>query len=102
MDQLLQEWICSAFGADGGGWSVAGNDPGFVGEGQQAGVDGVDDLLEVAAGQVGAADAAGKERVAGEDHLERSEVKADGALGVAGGVQDLGWVSCRGRRGGRR
>jgi hypothetical protein len=53
----------------------------------------VDDLAVVAAGQVGAANAAGEERVSGEDNFERNKVKADGALGVAGGVDDLGWVA---------
>ena len=62
------------------------------GKRQQAGLDGVDDLVEVAAGQVGAADAAGKERVAGDEKLERGKMQADGALGVAGGVEHLGGV----------
>jgi hypothetical protein len=55
-------------------------------------LDGVNDLLTVAAGEVGAADAAGEERVTSEDHLERSEVKTDGTLRVAGGVKDLGRI----------
>ena len=50
----------------------------------------VDDLVGVAAGQVGPADASGEERVAGEDHLERREMEADGALGVTGGVDAPG------------
>ena len=78
--------------ADGGDGAVTGNDSGFVGQSEQAGVDGVDDLLGIAAGQVGAADAAGEERVAGDDHFERREMKADGTLGVAGRVEDLGGV----------
>ena len=69
--------------------AVAGNDFGVVWQGEQAGVDGVDDLLGVAAGQVGAADAPGEEGVSGEDHLERREMKADRALGVAGRVEDV-------------
>ena len=35
------------------------------------GLDGLDNLAAVAAGQVGAADAAGEERVPGNDHIER-------------------------------
>ena len=79
------DWFCVR--ANGGGWAVAGDDFGFVGQGEQAGLDGVDDLVVVAAGQVGPADAAGEECVSGEDHLERLEMEADGALGMAGGVE---------------
>jgi len=92
LDQLLQEWICSTLGGDGGGWPVARYDSGFVREGEQAGLDGVDDLLAVSTREVGAADAAGEERVSGEDHFERGKMETDGALGVAGGVKDLGGV----------
>jgi len=46
-------------------------------------VDGLDDLVEVPAGQVGAADAAFKERIAGHQQLERGKVQADRALRVA-------------------
>ena len=60
---------------------VAGPWPGMTsvssGKSQQTGLDGFDDLVEVAAGQVGAPDAAGEERVAGDDHLERREVEAE-------------------------
>jgi len=35
----------------------------------------------------------GEERVAGNDHLERRKVEADRALGVTGGVENLGWVA---------
>ena len=81
-----------ALGADGGCRSVAGNDSCVVGKCQQAGVYRVDDLFGVAAGKVGAADAAGKECVACNDHFERKKVEANGALGVAGCVQDLGGI----------
>ncbi len=74
---------------------MAGYDPGFVRQGEQAGLDGVDDLLGVAAGKVGAADAAGKERIASEDHVEWGEVKTDGALSMAGGMEDPGWVGAQ-------
>jgi hypothetical protein len=71
---------------------VARDDFGAVGEGEQARLDGVEDLVVVAAGQVGPSNAAGKEGIAGEDHFQGFEVKADGALGVAGRVNDLGGV----------
>ena len=85
-----EEGVGFALAGDGGGWAVAGEHFGFIGQGQQAGLDGVDDLAGVAAGQVSAADAAGKESVAGDEQLEWREMEADGALGVAGGVEDLG------------
>ncbi len=47
----------------------------------------------IAAGQVGASNAAGKERIAGDEQLERGKVEADRALGVAGGVDHLGGVA---------
>ena len=88
-----QERIAPALCADGGRGAVAGQNLGFVGQSQQAGLDGVDDLAGVAAGQVGAADAAGKERVAGDEQLERGKVEADRALGVAGRVEHLGGIA---------
>ena len=54
---------------------MAGEDAGLVGQREQAGVDRVDDLIEVAAGQVGATDTAFKKRVAGDEQLERGKVK---------------------------
>jgi len=71
---------------------VAGDDRGVAGQGEQACLDGVEDLVGVATGEVGSADAASKKGVAGENHLEWLEVKTDGTLGVAGGVNDFGWV----------
>ena len=62
---------------------------GFIGKRKQAFLDGVDNLAEIAARKIGASDAAGKERVAGEDHFERCEVEADGTLSVAWGVKNL-------------
>ena len=75
--------------ADGGARAVAGDDDGCVGERQQLLVDGADEHGAVAAGQVGAADRAGEEGVAGEQQMLRGEVEADAALGVAGGVKDV-------------
>jgi len=71
---------------------VAGDDYGFIGQGQHGLVQRAHDLLHGAAGQVGAADGAGEQRVAGDQFLLRSEIQADAAFGVAGGVQDLGGV----------
>jgi hypothetical protein len=50
---------------------------GIVRESQQARLDRVDDLLEVAPREIGAPDAAGKERVAGNEQLERRKMQAD-------------------------
>ena len=71
---------------------MAGNNFGVFGEREQARLDGVENLVVVAAGQVGPSDAAGKEGIAREDHFQGFEVKADGALGVAGRVNDVGGV----------
>lgn len=68
------------------------DDFGFVGQGQKAGCNRVHDLVEIAAGQVGSANAAGKKGVACDDHFERKKVEADGALRVARGVENLGGV----------
>src|SRR5450631_2564446 len=61
----------------------------FVGKRKQAVSDGVDNLFEIAARKIGATDASGKERVAGDDHFQRREMQADGTLGVAWGVKNL-------------
>ena len=44
---------------------MAGNDGDFIGEGEEAVVDGVEELAGVAAGEVGAAYGAGEEGVSG-------------------------------------
>jgi hypothetical protein len=89
---FLEEWIAFSLISDRGGWSVARKNPGFIGQGHQPGTERVHDLIEVAAGQVGAADAAGKQGVAGNQQLERGKVEADRPLGVAGGVQNTGGI----------
>jgi hypothetical protein len=81
------------FGTYRGGGTVTGEDPGFIGKAEEAGLDGLDDLAGIAPGQVGAADAAVEEGIAGNDHFEGLEVKADGALGVAGCMENLGGVT---------
>ena len=67
---------------------MTGQDFGFIGECQQSGFDGVDDLVEVAAGQVGPANAAGKKRVPGDQQLERGKVQTDRPLSVARSMED--------------
>jgi hypothetical protein len=67
---------------------VAGDDCDLVGEGEEAVVDGGEELVGVAAGEVGAADGAGEEGVSGEEEGLVGKVEADAALGVAGGVED--------------
>ena len=86
----LQEGVGAALFADGGVGSVAGEDAGFAGQGEEACGDGFDNLGIVAAGQVSASDAAGKKGVASHEKIERGEMKADGALRVAWGVQNHG------------
>jgi len=72
---------------------VAGQNFGFIWEREQAVLDGIENLVRVAAGEVGAADAACEEGVAGDEQAERGEVEAYGALGVAGSMEDLGGVT---------
>ncbi len=60
----------------------------LVREGEQAMVNRLNDLLGVASREVGAAYAAGKEGVAGDQEGLIWEVEAGAALGVAGSVQD--------------
>jgi hypothetical protein len=81
------------FGADGGEGAMARQDLGVVGKGQKPGFDGLDDLARVAAGEIGAADAAGKKGIAGDDHLERREMKTNRTLGVPRCVQHVGRVT---------
>ncbi len=89
---LYEEWVAVLFLAYGGGRAVAWEDFGLFWQNQQASFDRVDDLTTVAAGQVGAAYAAGEQGIACDEQIEWSEVQADAALGVAGGVNDLGWI----------
>ena len=48
---LTQEGVGAALLADGGGGTVAGEDSGFIRQGQQTGVNGVDDLAELPPGR---------------------------------------------------
>ena len=56
---------------------MAGEHFGFVRQGQQAGLDGLDNLVVVSARQVSASDASGKQGVSGDEQLEGDEVEAD-------------------------
>ena len=56
-------------------------------------MEGAEDLAAVSAGEVGAADGAGEERVAREEQVFRREVEADAALRVSWGVEDMGGVA---------
>lgn len=84
--------------ADGGGGTVAGMDDGVVGELEELGFQGIHKLIKRAAPEVGAADAAGKERVSREElrlgQLDLAgifgEIQRDAAGGVTGGVNDIG------------
>src|ERR1017187_8883707 len=85
-----QERVPSALLANRGCGSMAGEYPGLVGQGQQGRLDRLNDLLVVAAGQIGAADASGKQRISSYDHFERRKQEANGALRVPWSVQHLG------------
>ena len=51
-------------------------------------MDGVEELLGVASGEVGAAYGAGEQGVSGDEEGLVGEVEAAAALGVAGGMDD--------------
>ena len=86
--EISEEGVGLAFFADGGGGAVAGEDAGGVGEGEEARVNGIEELPGVAAGEVGAADGAGEEGVSGEEEVVVREVEAEAAGCVAGSVED--------------
>ena len=87
--EILQEVVRLFFPANSGFRAVARNNDGFVGEGNQLLFDGGENLLAVAAGQVGAADGAGEEDVAGDDLAVVGEPEGDVARGVAGEEQSV-------------
>ena len=84
-----EEWVALALLADCCEFAVAGDYYRFVWEGQDRVVEGVEDFLHRAAGEVGAADGAGEEGVAGDQLFFCGEVEADAAFGMAGSVQDV-------------
>jgi len=92
-DVRLEEGVGVAFFAYCRGGAVAWDYVRFVGEGEKAVVEGAEDLVRVAAGQVGAADGSGEKRVSGEEQVFRREVEADAAFGVAWGAEDTRGVA---------
>ena len=71
------------FGADGGGVAVSCCDNGVVGEGEQLGLDAVDEPVEIAAGQIGASDAAFEQRVARDHGCAVGHIERDTSGGVS-------------------
>ena len=60
---LVAEWIGASLPTDGGFGAVAGEDPNVVGEVENPFPHADHQLIEVAAGQIGAADAPGEELI---------------------------------------
>ncbi len=77
----------AAFGGDGGGGTVTGINDGLRRQGEKE-IERVPELLDVAAGEVGAAVTHLKERVAGEEDAVLREIEADRAGCVTGGGED--------------
>ena len=69
---------------------MAWDDDGFVRQSQDGVVQGAEDFLHGAAGEIGAADGASEEGVAGDELLLGGEVETDATFGVAGSVEDIG------------
>jgi hypothetical protein len=67
---------------------VAGDDYYLVWKGEERVMDGLNELLAVASGKIGAAYGAGKEGVPGEKEGLLGEIEADAAFGVAWGMED--------------
>jgi hypothetical protein len=68
---------------------MAGNHYGLIIERQEFGVDRPQDLLRIAAGQIGPADAVHKQRVARDEFAFGWNPQADAALGVAGCLKNM-------------
>src|SRR5208337_3442209 len=79
---LDEEGIAQLFEANGGGWTMAGEDSRLFGQDEQSIVYGAEYLPSVAARQVGAADAAREERVSGNEQIQRGKMQTDAALSV--------------------
>jgi hypothetical protein len=77
ISHCAQKRVTTTFFADRCLGAMSGQNSSFVGQGEQAGTDGIDDLVEVAARQVSTADAARKQSVSGHKEIERGEVKAN-------------------------
>jgi hypothetical protein len=81
---FTDEWVVLFSAADGRDRAMAGEYAGVVGEREQLIVNASGELLEAAAGEIGAADAAGEEDVAAEDENRRCGLPNEDH--VAGGV----------------
>src|SRR5436309_14037763 len=80
--RLGNEWIGLPLLADRGQRSVPGHHNDFIRQCHQLSVQGSNDLVVVPAGEVGAPDASGKERIAGYQLLLAFKIKTHAALGV--------------------
>lgn len=60
----------------------------MVREGQKGVMDGLDELLAVAPGQVSSPDGAGEEGISGEKQCLLGKIEADAAFGVARSMED--------------
>jgi hypothetical protein len=87
---LDQKGVGFALLADGSQRTVSGDNYGFIGQRQHRVVQGSQNLLHGAAGQIGAADGTGEKGVTGDEFIVGREIEADAAFGVAGRVQDIG------------
>src|SRR6202042_3795650 len=91
-----QERVGFAFLTNRGQRAVAGNNHGFVRQGEDGVVQRMQDLRHRTARQIGASNGACEQCVSGNQLLVGSEVEADAALGVARRVQDAGGERSRG------
>ena len=94
----MEEGVRVALVADGRGGAVAGVDDGVIRELEEFGLNGIHDLIERAAPEIGAADAAREEGVSRKE-LRLAELNGAGVFGeiqrdaagrVAGSVNDIG------------
>jgi hypothetical protein len=77
---------------------MAWNDDGIIGQGEDAVAQGAHDFLKRASGEIGAADAAREQGVAGDQQFLRGKIEADAALGVAGSVKNVRRQAARPQR----
>ena len=86
---LLQERVLFPLLPDRRLRSMARDDDRLVGQGEDAAMQGFQNLLKRSSRQIGPANAAREQRVAGNQQFLRGEIQADAALGMAGGVQNI-------------
>src|ERR1035441_1836350 len=84
-----QEGVLFPFLADGGSGTMAWNYDSLIRQGQHALVQRPHDFLERSSGEIGASNAAGEQRVAGDQQFLRGKIETDAALGVAGSVEHV-------------